>query len=172
MRARAGATVLRVDGGMVASDWTMQFLADALDAPVDRPKILETTALGAAYLAGLQAGFYPPPAEFAKGWRLDRRFVPRMDPRSRAEKYEGWKDAVRRTLSAKTPERPQPAHRRRHEAERGKSIGDAGKQRRPQTHRHERHDGFAAFRETADIVDALARKICRLEAAALEEQRG
>ena len=77
----------------------MQFLADALDAPVDRPKILETTALGAAYLAGLQAGFYPPPAEFAKGWRLDRRFVPRMDARLRAEKYEGWKDAVRRTLS-------------------------------------------------------------------------
>ena len=96
---QAGATVLRVDGGMVASDWTMQFLADALDAPVDRPKILETTALGAAYLAGLQAGFYPPPAEFAKGWRLDRRFVPRMDAKARAEKYEGWKDAVRRTLS-------------------------------------------------------------------------
>ena len=97
--AQAGATVLRVDGGMVASDWTMQFLADALDAPVDRPKILETTALGAAYLAGLQAGFYPPPAEFAKGWRLDRQFVPRMDPKARANKYRGWKDAIRRTLS-------------------------------------------------------------------------
>lgn len=92
-------TVLRVDGGMVASDWTMQFLADALDAVVDRPKVLETTALGAAYLAGLQAGFYPPPAEFAKSWRLDRRFLPRMNPELRAQKYAGWKDAVRRTLT-------------------------------------------------------------------------
>ncbi len=92
-------TVLRVDGGMVASDWTMQFLADTLDAAVDRPKVLETTALGAAYLAGLQAGFYPPPAEFAKGWRLDRRFLPRMDPELRRRKYDGWKDAVRRTLT-------------------------------------------------------------------------
>ena len=57
----ARETVLRVDGGMVASDWTMQRLADILDAPVDRPKVLETTALGAAYLAGLQAGVYPEP---------------------------------------------------------------------------------------------------------------
>ena len=58
-----GDTVLRVDGGMVASDWTMQRLADLIGAPVDRPKVLETTALGAAYLAGLQAGLYPEPAE-------------------------------------------------------------------------------------------------------------
>jgi glycerol kinase len=97
--AQDAATVLRVDGGMVASNWTMQFLADALDAPVDRPKILETTALGAAYLAGLQAGYYPPPEEFSRSWQLDRRFVPRMDAKVRARKYEGWKDAVRRTLS-------------------------------------------------------------------------
>ena len=72
-------TVLRVDGGMVASDWTMQFLADIIDAPVDRPRILETTALGAAYLAGLDAGLYPSPAEFAKSWQLERRFTPQMD---------------------------------------------------------------------------------------------
>ena len=58
--------MIRVDGGMVASDWTMQFLADMLHAPVDRPKVLETTALGAAYLAGYRAGLYPAPAAFAR----------------------------------------------------------------------------------------------------------
>ena len=102
MRADWGAsreTVLRVDGGMVASDWTMQCLADVLAAPVDRPKVLETTALGAAYLAGLHTGFYPKPAEFAKLWSLDRRFIPAADETERARKYAGWQDAVRRTLS-------------------------------------------------------------------------
>jgi glycerol kinase len=85
---------------MVASDWTMQFLADILDAPVDRPRVLETTALGAGYLAGLKAGFYPPPDEFAKSWKLDRRFRPAMTDTTRARKYAGWKDAVRRTLTS------------------------------------------------------------------------
>jgi glycerol kinase len=93
-------TVLRVDGGMVASDWTMQYLADILDAPVDRPKVLETTALGAAYLAGLQAGVYPAPEEFGKAWALDRRFTPAMDAALRDRRYAGWQDAVRRTLTA------------------------------------------------------------------------
>ena len=91
-------TVLRVDGGMVASDWTMQFLADILAAPVDRPKVLETTALGAAYLAGRSAGLYPEPAEFATGWKLDRRFLPHMREPVRAAKYAGWLGAVERTL--------------------------------------------------------------------------
>jgi glycerol kinase len=95
----ADDTVLRVDGGMTASDWTMQFLADVLDAPVDRPVVQETTALGAAYLAGLGAGLLPPPAEFARGWALDRRFAPEMDADVRAVKLAGWRDAVRRTLS-------------------------------------------------------------------------
>jgi len=93
-------TVLRVDGGMVASDWTMQRLADILAVEVDRPQILETTALGAAYLAGLQCGFYPGPDEFAKVWALEKRFLPEMAADERERKYEGWKDAVRRTLSA------------------------------------------------------------------------
>ena len=92
-------TVLRVDGGMVASDWTMQFLADMLDAPVDRPTILETTALGAAWLAGSYAGVWPKMAEFAQGWALDRQFRPRMDAATRKAKLKGWKDAVRRTLT-------------------------------------------------------------------------
>jgi glycerol kinase len=92
-------TVLRVDGGMVASDWTMQRLADILGAPVDRPTILETTALGAAYLAGLQSGLYPEPQAFAARWALDRRFTPAMDDAARRRKIAAWKDAVGRTLS-------------------------------------------------------------------------
>jgi glycerol kinase len=98
---QGGETVLRVDGGMVASDWTMQFLADILAAPVDRPRVLETTALGAAYLAGMQAGFYPPPADFARTWQLETRFTPTMDDTSRMAKYAAWRDAVKRTLSAR-----------------------------------------------------------------------
>ncbi len=93
-------TVLRVDGGMVASDWTMQFLADQLAAPVDRPKVLETTALGAAYLAGYAAGVCPEPEAFARTWALERRFIPSMAADTRARKYAGWRDAVRRTLTA------------------------------------------------------------------------
>ena len=92
-------TVLRVDGGMVASDWTMQRLADILDAPVDRPTILETTALGAAWLAGSKAGLWPKAPAFAKAWALDRRFSPAMDAKTRAAGLKGWRDAVRRTLS-------------------------------------------------------------------------
>ena len=93
-------TVLRVDGGMTASDWTMQRLADILAAPVDRPTIGETTALGAAYLAGLAAGLLPEPERFADRWRLERRFTPHLDTAMRQEKIAGWKDAVRRTLTS------------------------------------------------------------------------
>jgi glycerol kinase len=95
----AGQTVLRVDGGMTASDWTMQSLADILDAPVDRPVVLETTALGAAYLAGLQAGLLPEPAKFAKTWQREKRFAPKMKMAEREKKYAGWKDAVRKLLA-------------------------------------------------------------------------
>ncbi len=92
-------TVLRVDGGMVASDWTMQFLADILNTPVDRPNILETTALGAAWLAGYKAGVWPDQQGFARQWSLDRQFAPRMDEATRKRKLKGWRDAVRRTLT-------------------------------------------------------------------------
>ena len=98
-KGKGARTVLRVDGGMVASDWTMQFLADELNAPVDRPKVLETTALGAAYLAGLAIGLYPAPSAFAKSWALDRRFTPHMREKERSRRYAGWQDAVARTLS-------------------------------------------------------------------------
>lgn len=97
---QGGRSVLRVDGGMVASDWTMQRLADILDLPVDRPTVLETTALGAAYLAGLDAGLLPEPGRFADQWRLERRFSPAMAASQRERKVRGWRDAVRRTLSA------------------------------------------------------------------------
>ena len=93
-------TVLRVDGGMVASDYTMQFLADILNSPVDRPTILETTALGAAWLAGWKAGVWPDMAGFAKRWALDRQFNPRMDEATRKTKLKGWRDAVKRTLTS------------------------------------------------------------------------
>ncbi|MDO8875670.1 MAG: glycerol kinase GlpK [Pseudolabrys sp.] len=94
-------TILRVDGGMTASDACMQFLSDILASPVDRPVVMETTALGAAYLAGRAAGLCPDLDGFAAQWRLDRRFEPRMAADLREEKYAGWKDAVRRTLTAK-----------------------------------------------------------------------
>jgi glycerol kinase len=92
-------TVLRVDGGMTASEWVMQFLADILAAPVDRPVVMETTALGAAYLAGRAAGLCPDLAGFTALWKLDRRFEPRMDAATRERKFAGWRDAVRRTLT-------------------------------------------------------------------------
>ena len=95
----SGDTVLRVDGGMVASDWTMQCLADMLDAPVDRPTILETTALGAAWLAGFKAGVWPDMDGFAASWKREHRFEPAMDKAERSRKIGGWRDAVRRTLS-------------------------------------------------------------------------
>ena len=92
-------TVLRVDGGMVASDWTMQRLADILQSPVDRPIIAETTALGAAWLAGSRAGVWPDQAGFAQSWKLDKNFAPQMALDERDSKVAGWDKAVRRVLS-------------------------------------------------------------------------
>lgn len=102
MRSDWGAAadgILRVDGGMTASDWAMQFLSDILGAPVDRPVVTETTALGAAYLAGLRAGIYPPPEQFQQGWALERRFTPTMDEPTRQAKYARWGRAVAATMS-------------------------------------------------------------------------
>ncbi|NNF23217.1 MAG: glycerol kinase GlpK [Rhodobacteraceae bacterium] len=91
--------VLRVDGGMTASNWAMQFLSDIIGAQVDRPEVLETTAVGAAWLAGMTAGVYPDQEGFAKSWDLDRRFEPGMSDALRSEKYKRWKKAVSATLS-------------------------------------------------------------------------
>ena len=89
---------LRVDGGMSASDWAMQFLSDVIGASVDRPDVLETTALGAAWLAGQRAGIYPDMEGFAREWALDRRFETQMDEAAREEKYGAWQRAVQATL--------------------------------------------------------------------------
>lgn len=94
-------SILKVDGGMAASDWSMQFLADILNVRIDRPEILETTALGAAWLAGMKAGFYPNQEEFANSWKLEKRFEPKIEPLKREELYSGWKDAILRTLKTK-----------------------------------------------------------------------
>ena len=93
-------TVLRVDGGMAASDWTMQCLADMLQSPVDRPSIVETTAFGAAWLAGSKAGVWPDQQGFAQRWRLERQFIPQIPAAQRDIKVAGWSDAVRRVLSS------------------------------------------------------------------------
>jgi glycerol kinase len=90
---------LRVDGGMVANDWLMQRLADLLDLPVERPQVAETTALGAAYLAGLGAGVYRSPDDVAALWRPESRFTPGLDGAARTRLRDGWADAVQRTLS-------------------------------------------------------------------------
>lgn len=91
--------ILRVDGGMSASDWTMQRLADLLGAPVDRPVMQETTALGAAWLAGMQSGVYPDMQGFAATWALERRFAPQMDEATRRSRYAMWQRAVASTMS-------------------------------------------------------------------------
>ncbi|MEM5467621.1 glycerol kinase GlpK [Celeribacter marinus] len=90
---------LRVDGGMSASDWAMQFLSDIIAAPVDRPEIQETTALGVAWLAGMHAGIYPDQAEFAKRWALQKQFLPTMSDEARDAKYQPWKKAVEATMT-------------------------------------------------------------------------
>ena len=92
-------SAIRVDGGMAASNWTMQMLSDLVELPVDRPKNLETTALGAAYLAGMQIGFYPSMSDFSDSWQSDSQFNSKMKSDSRERKLAGWKDAVKRTLS-------------------------------------------------------------------------
>lgn len=90
---------LRVDGGMVANDWVMQFLADILDATVERPQVIETTALGAAYLAGLQAGVYDSLAELSQSWSCERKFTPALADANRQDLYQGWLNAVKRVMT-------------------------------------------------------------------------
>jgi glycerol kinase len=99
-RARLGTPrALKVDGGMVRNDWFCQRLADFTGLPVDRPQVTETTALGAAYLAGLAAGLFRDFKDISARWALDRRFVPAMKPTTRNALYDGWKTAVERVRS-------------------------------------------------------------------------
>ncbi|MCO5386104.1 glycerol kinase GlpK [Desulfosporosinus sp.] len=99
MEADSGISLksLRVDGGAVANNLLMQFQADILGTRVDRPEIIETTALGAAYLAGLAVGFWKSKEELASRWLLDRRFEPDMEEEKKAKLYKGWLKAVERT---------------------------------------------------------------------------
>jgi glycerol kinase len=97
-----GATnpkALRVDGGMASNNWVMQFLADILQVPVERPVVTETTALGAAQLAALGAGLHKNLGDISRHWKRDRLFEPRMDETASNELYEGWQDAVERVRS-------------------------------------------------------------------------
>ena len=91
------ADALQVDGGATANDFLMQFQADLLGIPVRRPEVLETTALGAAYLAGLAVGFWSDRAEIETHWREGRRFEPQMPEARRDELYAGWLSAVERS---------------------------------------------------------------------------
>ena len=95
----ASPATIRVDGGMAANDWLCQFLADMLGTPVERPVDLETTALGAAFLAGLSIGLWPDTDALARTWRRGRRFEPGMAADERAALVEGWHRALRKTLT-------------------------------------------------------------------------
>lgn len=101
MKADTGRTpgMIRADGGLVANEFVCRFIADMLGIPVEVPKVTETTALGAAYLAGLQAGIYGSTTEIANAWQVERRYAPAMDAVRRGELYGGWKQAVSRILT-------------------------------------------------------------------------
>jgi glycerol kinase len=105
MVADAGISIdaLRVDGGLAASDWAMQFVADILPARLERPASVETTAWGAGYVAGLTRGFYPDLEMMAARWLPERRFVPQMNEAEREERYAGWRRAVAGVLAAVPP---------------------------------------------------------------------
>lgn len=96
--SEAGPKALRVDGGMVSNNWFLQFLADLLDVPVERPQVTETTALGAAYLAGIQLGIYSSLEDVAHHWQRDTLFIPNLGSAERSELLSGWQKAVSRTL--------------------------------------------------------------------------
>jgi len=98
MEADAGIKLkeLRVDGGASANDLLMQLQADMLNVPVVRPRVAETTALGAAYLAGLAVGFWKSQADIARQWQVDKRFTPAMKPAARARIAKGWERALTR----------------------------------------------------------------------------
>jgi glycerol kinase len=91
-------TALKVDGGMVYNDTLMQFQADILGVPVVRPKITETTALGAAYAAGLAVGYWDSLDELKRKWQADKLWEPAMPEEERAQRYRGWLKAVQRSM--------------------------------------------------------------------------
>lgn len=96
--SETGPKALRVDGGMVANNWFLQFLADLLDIPVERPEVTETTALGAAYLAGVQLGLFESLADIREHWKRDALFTPKISQEERTNLLHGWKKAISRVL--------------------------------------------------------------------------
>ena len=103
MEKDSGITVetLRVDGGAVKNDFLMQFQADIVNTPVERPEVSETTALGAAYLAGLAVGFWKSKDEIQERWKLETEFKPELEEKERESLYKGWKTAVKATQAFK-----------------------------------------------------------------------
>lgn len=95
----ADLSIMRVDGGMIANDWLAQQLADLVQIPVDRPKVIETTALGTAFLAGLQVGIFDSVDDIAQHWHLQRHFDIEMAAEASTGLYEGWQEAVQRVIS-------------------------------------------------------------------------
>jgi len=110
MRADSGVelTELKVDGGMVVNELLMQFQADILDVPVVRPKVAETTALGAAYAAGLAVGYWSGEDDLRRNWAEDKRWTPAMDGAERDRRYRLWRKAVSRTLDWEDDDTQQP----------------------------------------------------------------
>ena len=100
MEEDSGITLkaLKVDGGACANNFLMQFQADILGVQVDRPEVIETTALGAAYLAGLAVGYWKDKEDISKNWAISRSFTPNMNDNRRKELLNGWKAAVNRSL--------------------------------------------------------------------------
>ena len=90
--------LVKVDGGMVMNNWFSQFLSDVVNVGVLRPKVQETTALGAAFMAGLQIGVYKSLSDISKNWALDKKFSPKMKNRNRTKLLKGWSKAIKRTL--------------------------------------------------------------------------
>lgn len=101
MQQDSGITLknLKVDGGAVANNFLMQFQADILGVPVDRPKVIETTALGAAYLAGLAVGYWKDKNDISSKWQIDKTFRPQMETETKERLYAGWKKAVKRSMN-------------------------------------------------------------------------
>ncbi len=90
--------LIKVDGGMVRNKWFSQFLSDVINTKVIRPKVLETTALGAAFMAGLKIGIYKSLTDISKNWKIDKKFTPKLNKKKRSNLLKGWEQAIKKTL--------------------------------------------------------------------------
>ena len=90
--------IVKIDGGMANNSWLLQFLSDILKLKVVRPKVYETTSLGAAFIAGYYIGVYKSLSDMSKNWKIDKKFVPKMMHKHRLKLLNGWRQAIRKTL--------------------------------------------------------------------------